>query len=444
MKTIKIANREVPVIYETEVVVVGGGPGGIGAALASARTGESTILLEKSNRLGGIGSLGLSVGFFCVDFDVQGGIFKEINVELKKRGAIFSETYQHYGYDKEIYRRLLEEMMMKAGVKLLYDAKAIDVIKEGNAVKGVIIDTDSDGTYAIQAKVVVDCTKYANMAMKAGADLLHYENMPVVSVIFIRDVDFGRLLQEQNENPDWVDITKAWDLPETHGSTPEGKKMPWWPWNLIGGSEGIQKARDRGEIKFDGKIGICIFAVQGPGRVLAYIYSDHIGKTWEYDYLSKAELKMKEQQWVTFNWLKKNVPGFENSMIEETAHEASTFTTHIQGDYIFKAKDGYEGFTAEDSILVCTSQFDPPTGNRRLDIPLYEIPYRCMYSKNIDNLMSGGIDFSCDADATWFTWGNPICMGNGQASGTAAAIAAKKGITPKQIDVKELLVANLF
>ncbi|MCL5071006.1 MAG: FAD-dependent oxidoreductase [Actinobacteria bacterium] len=436
IKTYKELPREIPIAYETDVVVVGGGPGGIGAALASARNGVSTILLEQSNCLGGIGTSGLSNGFMGLDFNVSAGILKEICAELKNRGAVFSETYQHYQVDIEHYKFLLDQMMIKSGVKILYHALGVDVIKDGNSVEGVILECD-EGRMAIKAKIVIDGTGYATIAARAGAELIRNESEFIVNGLLIRNIDFNRLLQEKNENPDWVNPQLAFGQPRYRGVNPNGERMPWWPWNFIGGAEAIKKAKERGEITYKDGISICIFAESGPGRALAYIFKNGHGKTWELENRTREEFKLREQEWVTYEFLKKNVPGFENSSIDQTPNDSRAFAVQIVGDYILKGDDAFDGKSFDDSVGVCTWVYDHME-DRRMDVPLFDIPYRCLYSKNIENLMSSGVIISTDRVATFITFGMPSCMVNGQASGTAAALAVKKGVTPRQLDINLL------
>lgn len=145
-------------------------PSGIGAALAAARNGAQTILLEKSNCCGGCWTDGLDSGSMGVDFRIQTGIFKEICMELKRRGAVFTETVQHYQCDIEHSKLLFDELMLKAGVKVLYHAYGVDVIKDGNTITGVILDCE-EGVMAIKAKMVIDCSGYGTLLSRSGSGI---------------------------------------------------------------------------------------------------------------------------------------------------------------------------------------------------------------------------------------------------------------------------------
>jgi len=438
-KTIKEPATETPVFLEADVVVVGGGPAGIGAALASSRNGAQTVLVEQRNCLGGQGTLGNVCCFMNRDYNVHSGIYEEIANELRNRNAILEDVYGHQSYEREVFKFLLENMIEEAGIKLIYRTRGVGAVKEGNTVKGVFIDTEA-GRVAILAKMVIDCTRIGTIARRAGAKMLVMEKekrLGFVTMVVHRNVDLAKLFALQNERTEY--ISKPWNhlsSPRGHG----GKK--YWPWSFMNGTKGLREAKERGEIGYD--ISFHGMLEPGPNRVkLLYSVADDSSgydeekDNWDIDGITNMELEMKKRYWDMHKYCVKHVPGFECSMVDITPFEAVTFITAVEGDYIMNEKEVFEGATHKDSVQVASWIYEAPD-ERRFDVCLHDIPYRCIYSKNIDNLLMGGTCISADDVAYSSIVDMPTCLNTGQAAGTAAALAVKTGVTARNLDVKLL------
>jgi flavin-dependent dehydrogenase len=150
VKTIVEPQKEIPVFADVDVIVVGGGPAGIGAALAAARNGATTILVEQFGSLGGMQTQCFNSCFSFVDPEIQGGIIQDIMDRLRKGGGMTkdasADTRSMRGmgavfFDAEYYKYLLDNMMQEAGVKLLYHAFGVGAIREGNTVRGIFIES---------------------------------------------------------------------------------------------------------------------------------------------------------------------------------------------------------------------------------------------------------------------------------------------------------------
>ena len=214
MKTIIKPQSEIEVLDDVDVIIVGGGPAGIGAALASGRNGAKTILIEAFGSLGGLQTQGNNSIFSFIDPELHRGIFQEIFSKLKEAGAVknlddlqaserarmkyrileivdkkilpkrFIDTEVGYWgiwgipFDCESYKFLTETMLQEAGVKILYHALATDVIREENEIKGIIIES-SEGSNVILDKSVIDCTGIGHIIWKSGAPCLGDEGYPV-------------------------------------------------------------------------------------------------------------------------------------------------------------------------------------------------------------------------------------------------------------------------
>ncbi|WP_162270166.1 FAD-dependent oxidoreductase [Christensenella timonensis] len=442
MKTVTEASREVPVLCEADVVVIGGGAAGIGAALGAGRAGAKTILIERFGCLGGCQTLTFNDSFSFVDDRIQGGLIQEIIDKLHEGGAVYkssvgshkahwSEKEGCFYFDPEYYKFMLENMMKDAGVQLLYHAFAVDGIHEGDELKGVIIES-WQGRHAILAKTVIDCTGIADLAWKAGAECTGEEgykdnkygpykgrHMAFGYGYFVRGMDYKRFREFAQANPEeWDDWVK-------------GRKL-------------FTEAKASGKLySFRNS---CIFQEYEDGRVwmLSPGYPIPAGNhPWEAEQISLATVDIRKQAFSILELLKKHVPGFENATIEQTASKLLHRDGHrIVGEYTITEDDMRGGTTFEDAITCCNMPPDPffPDGGHhfKFDVTPYDIPYRSLVSKDFGNLMAAGGASSMDL-ITWaaLRYCTPsVCTG--QAAGTAAAMAAKQGIMPSELNVPEL------
>jgi flavin-dependent dehydrogenase len=163
VKTIKEPEKQIPILAETDVLVIGGGPAGTAAAIAASRTGAETYLVERYNHLGGLWTGGLVLPLLsthAVDKhkrrrQVIFGIGGEMSKRLADLGMSINEV--NPTIDPEAAKYVLEEMIREAGVKMLYHTWGTNVVMDGNTIKGVFLESKS-GRKAILAKVVIDCT----------------------------------------------------------------------------------------------------------------------------------------------------------------------------------------------------------------------------------------------------------------------------------------------
>ena len=170
MQYIEEPARKLPVMAETDVLVIGGGPGGLSAALAAARTGVKTMLVERYGCFGGvitqsmIGTLAWYRSNACT-VDAGG-----IGVEFEQRAKAMDASLSIFFYevvDTEIFKYIADQMVKEAGIIPLLHCTIVDVIMEGSTVKGVITESKS-GRQAILAKQVIDATGDADIAYRAG------------------------------------------------------------------------------------------------------------------------------------------------------------------------------------------------------------------------------------------------------------------------------------
>ena len=465
MEKIIIPQKEIDVLDNVDVIVVGGGPAGIGAALASGRNGAKTILIESMGSLGGLQTQGYSPMFSFVDPGIHGGLVLKILNRLKEAGAIKNlenvplkvranmksrlistigeknlpkrlvETEVGYwgawgqAFDLEYYKFLMETMMVEEGVRILYHTFATDVIREGNIIKGIVIES-KEGTQAILGKSVIDCTGVGDIIWKSGAPCLGDEGVEIgkqkgtpggnLNSFYIGGVDMERFEKYKAENrDDWR--------------------------GMYGGRNLIKKGkRDGAYIKSEAIIISDLLDVHDSGRL--YVMNPvhrtpKDKKGWMVGEISNAEIDMRRQAWAVFKLLKENVPGFEKAYIERTSHIPVIAIGHrIKGDYILNVGDMREGKSFEDSIAINNMPPDlyERVGRFGYEILPHDIPYRCLVSEKVENLLAAGTTLSSGSFAnSGLRYCTPsICQG--QAAGTAAALASKTNVTPKNIDIKLL------
>jgi hypothetical protein len=437
MKTILEPKREIPVLAEVDVVVVGGGPAGIGAALSSARNGAKTILIEQFGCLGGLQTQGFNTSFSYVDPEIQGGILRDILDGLKKNGGLLKDrskdTRLRRGmggvfFDIECYKYILDGLMEEAGVKLLYHSFGVGAIKEGNTMKGVFIEC-LEGKRAILGKVVIDSTGNADIAWKSGAPCMSEgfpsgppkgRHMGFGYALYIGNVDINKLKKLRKEQPEeWGSMHAAMGL--------------------------IKKAKAEGKL-YGNRAHFLISEVYGPGKIwmLGPQYPLPMGHDgWKVEELTAGEIDLRKQARSAYNLLKENVPGFENAHIEKTPNIPMLRDTHrILGEYILKEEDIRQGKAFADSIAVSNMSpdvFGPDDEHELiLNVPPYDIPYRCLVSKETDNLLAAGSTISVDFITYCATRYCAPSICTGQAAGTAAALAVKNQVTPRKLDVKLL------
>ncbi|MGB8708037.1 MAG: FAD-dependent oxidoreductase [Dehalococcoidia bacterium] len=465
MKTVKEKAREIPVLYEADVVVVGGGPAGIGAALASSRIGARTVIIERFNCLGGLQTQGNNPTFTFVDPELHGGIITEIIDRLEKGGAVKNlndlasyergrfkkgviaavgaenlpkrlvETEVGYwgrwgvSFDIEYYKFLLDNMMKEAKVRLFLHAFASGAIREGNTLKGVLLET-KEGRGVVLGKVIIDTTGEGDIAWKSGAPVMGDEGFPVgprkgalggmLNAFFIGGVDMKKYRAFQEANmPEW-------------GEMYVGRKI-------------IAKAKEEGAyIKGEAVILAPTFDVYNGGRIYVMnpIYRVQKGKNCLMtEVLTDCEIDLRKQAWAVHKVVKENVPGFENSYIERTPNLPCIGNGHrILGEHIVTIAEMREGKAHDDGVAINNMPPDlyEAVGRFAYDILPHDVPYRALISKGIDNLLAAGTTMSSgEFSKTALRYCTPsICTG--QAAGVAAALSANQNISPKKLDIKLL------
>jgi hypothetical protein len=446
MKFILEPEKKIPVSMEVDVIVAGGGVAGLAAAIASARNGANTVLIERHNALGGLGSTGM-VAVWYFPYSSYKGILKEIADKLREMQAI-SVIPIGMTYEPEAFKQVAFDMCEESGVKLLLYSWIAAPVMEGNKIKGVIIENIA-GRQAILGDVVVDCTGDLCVAASAGASYSKGretdKKLRYVTVMArIGNVDIYKLKRYVSEHPEEIGAY-PFNVLDT-----EKKAI-----SLSGFQNLFARAIENSEL--DPSVAYARF--EGPlflpnSTILSNssrIYG--IDATYPED-MTKAEISGRKQISQMLNVLKKNVPGFESAMIVGTSGTLGVRRTRrLIGEYIYTENDFSKEF--EDSVLRFSILHAPGLDMHDPDSPASDImrlknpvkkekymvnlPFRCLVPTTIDGLLTAGRSISTSHIVDFYTGNMVPCIGTGQAAGTAAAICSKKGIAPRALNVSQLV-----
>ena len=456
---------------EYDVVVVGGGTSGVAAAIAAARAGANTILIERIGTLGGQMNVSGPPGFaYAYMFNprreqIIAGFMEETHQRLLKAGHALPYTLPDFrvGYDfalvdPDYWGLLMFEMMEENGVHLLLHSPVVDVVLKGDSIRGVVVENVS-GRQAIRGKVIIDCTGEGHLSARAGAP---YEQVPKEQLephtlsFTVDGVDWDKVLDYVRKNAayefnamthpylGWTDeqiIERIRQVKDVREIT-----------NFMGYYTLRDKAVAAGEYHTSGGVGFFIMPRDNGVLQAHFQHSSHIDNVDPTDIrdLTRCEIECRKQVLVALRFIKKYMPGFENSYLSRICSELRIRESRrIIGDYILTKADvaaakkfddviGKSAFSsgAKHVATQDTLSYDgivyPHDGGS------YDIPYRCLVPKKIENLLVAGKAISTDRDS--YARFLQITMVTGQAAGVAAGVCARKGVTPRQLekDVSEL------
>ena len=401
MKTYHEPAREIPVARDTDVIVAGGGPAGLTAAIAAARAGAKTTLIEQFGYLGGTATASLMacINAFRNQVEPDGtqtvrGIGEEIILRLKEIGGLGKSPYPQkpyptepgqleysYAVDTEKLKYIALKMVVEAGVDLLFHTYVSDSIVQDGIVRGIIVESKS-GRQALLAKVVVDATGDADVAARAGASFWQTRGSeaPRLNDSLMYRIEFGARRPEGTYACDFG--TNA---------------VVWGPW--IGAIDGTDAEQlSRGEIE-----------------ARLRVYEDFAGKQKEHPELADAKV------------------------VETPPLLGVRQTRFIEGEYKLTAEDALEGRRFDDVIAISSAPIIHYYGYRRyLEHEGYDIPYRCLVPLVVENLLVTGRAISSEQQPYESHRSMAPIMAIGQAAGAAAALCCQTGTSPRKLEVRRL------
>jgi hypothetical protein len=433
----------VPIVAEPDVLVVGGGPAGIAAALASARNGARTLLVEKNGYLGGNLTAGL-VGPCMTSYSLDGqqqlikGVFEELVLRMEAIGGALHPSkipagseycgFIEFGHDKvtpfdpEAVKLCATEMLLEAGVELQFHTFMVDTIVEDGAVTGVIAASKS-GLQAFRAAVTIDCSADADVAIRAGAAFEQGRaedglTQPMTMFFRVANVD--------------DDVVKAYVA-----SHPDDYR----PFASI-----VAEARDAGEFPIQRK-GIGLYKTLEPGVWRINTTRLHHLDGTDVNDLTTAEIEGRRQVASLMAFFRKWLPGFENAILLDTAATVGVRETRrIVGEYVLTAQDLADGREFDDVIALCGYPVDihSPTGDGGgtdgtwKTANIYQIPYRTLVPASLDGVLVAGRCISATHEAMGATRVMPPAFAMGEAAGTAAAIAVEHRVPVRDVPIPNL------
>lgn len=437
----------VPVIAEPDVLVIGGGPAGIGAAVAAARNGAKVMLVERYGFVGGNLTVAMVNPMFTFH-DVNGKqVIRGIAGELVDRlvaktvspGHVTDLTFDNASmspFDPEGMKLVLFELLQEAGVELLLHSAFAQAYTDDQGNVATVIVENKSGRQAICPKLVIDCSADADVVARAGAPFVKGREsdgamQPVTLFYRVAGVHMANLKAWMKENRHLLK-----DAPTDEEIDAQSALA------FLGMKEIIKEAMERGEYPADAAPRILMYELPQDGQfAINCTRLQGIDGTDVFD-LTRAELETRHQAWAVTEFMKRYIGGFEQAYILDTGVQVGVRETrHIIGDYTMTEQDVLNSRSFSDGIACGTFAIDihPPEGEQQVFTgsgkAVYEIPYRCLLPQGLDNVLVAGRCISATHTAFGSVRVMATAMGIGQGAGTAAAMAAAKGLTTRQVDV---------
>jgi FAD dependent oxidoreductase len=437
MRYIAEAAKTTPVVHETEVLVVGGGPGGLAAALAAARAGAQTTLVDRCGCFGGvITQVGVdTLAWYRHEDTVEaGGIGLEFERRAEEMGGTAPDLQsESQALDTELFKVVADRLVQEAGVEPLLHCLVTEPIVEGGLVRGVVVESKS-GRQAILAERVVDATGDADVAFRAGAPCRTHPRGSVmgVSVMFsCSGVDKARFLGHVAESaPTYGDWDKSWSVKTA------GKEDALFSPYL---QAPFDKARADGIIPEDVRgIGGTWGRITDEGEATALNLVVMAG----YDCtdvrdLTRAETEGRRQALLAIEALRRYTPGFERARLRAFGSTLGTRDSRkIVGRYELTGDDVRGEARFEDSVGIFPEFLDgygvlvlPTTGR------YFQVPYGVLVPREVDDLLVAGRCVAGDEISHAAMRNQMCCAVTGQAAGAAAAVSLRDDRTTSEVDV---------
>ena len=435
---IKYAGKNIPVLYDVDVCVCGGGPSGTAAAISAAKNGAKVVLIERGIALGGLAVLGCVYPFM----DTHAPNSDTPYVEEIKNRLIEKNIYPYDGvtrqtwHNPEVLSLIYDEMCEENGVNILYETVLVDSLTSGGKISACIIQTIV-GLAAIKSKVFIDSTGDAYLSRNSGVDFERgYEktgnNQPLSFRFEMGGIDIEKLYNhvaiELNEDwckskPPYFEIAEAMHRKQRY-------KL----------EELMARGVESGELSQEEAEYMQAYSIIGKNGVMSCNFPEIPVKFKSTDPIeySKAVTYGRKMMRNMANYLVKHLPGFENAYVSrEATMLGARESWRIKGKY-YMVEDDYHNQSRFPDAVCRTAWFIDAHGEKVSEkLPkggFYEIPYRALVTEKISNLIVTGRCISASFILQASMRIQPTCMSIGEAAGIAAAWGLKNNISANQIE----------
>lgn len=428
-------------LYDTEydVIVVGGGPSGTGAAISSARNGAKTLLIERCGFLGGMAT-SAQVPAFCPYSDGEKAVIRGIGLEIleamKAEGIPNSyrrikketDSIDWVPIDPEVLKRVLDNAVISSGSWLLLHTYVVDTIMDSTGNVRKLAVENKEGRHEIACKRLIDCTGDADLVARAGGECEYGDEQNLVQGVTLcfrlANVDYDKLKEYFLEDPEAGNLNLA-----------------------------SKRARENGEFPLHEKRAAG-FTMQYPGMVglnFGHIYEVNPLKAED---LTRAEVESRKMLPELLKFLRKYVPGLEEAVIASSGPSIGVRETRrIVGEYRMTRTDYFDRALFEDTIArysypidIHASSAKEYEAEKKSEFHTtaydsgesYGIPYRALLPKGLKNVLVAGRTLSADRSMHGSFRVMPCCFATGQAAGAAAAISVLDGVELRKLDIRKL------
>ncbi|MBX3078216.1 MAG: FAD-dependent oxidoreductase [Salinibacterium sp.] len=434
--------REIPVLADVDVLVVGGGPAGVGAAIGAAQTGASVFLVEETGAFGGMWTQGLVITLAGYNSWLQPDrvrVVDGVGGDWLRRATAIGGAVDHDGWvlssDPEKMKLVADQLLQEAGVDFLLHVLATYPIVDGDTVRGCIVET-REGRQAIRAGVTVDATGNGDIIARAGSDWLKGDTLqPMTLPMYISNVRTAPGIDAGE--PARIRIGPESGPLDDYGMDDSNAARQ----DIVIDRQAMRDARTRGELPVFGGPWF-----GGLEKDVVWVNSVRIvGDATNNRDVTRAEVQGRQDAVALFEYLRDHVAGFEEARLQQTAPTIGIRETRrLIGVATLTGDDVRTAAQPPDSIAlgawpIDVHPVDGYAGSHVMYVPEpYGIPYRALLPATTEGLLAAGRCISVDRDALGSVRVGATCTATGHAAGTAAALSALSGATPRELDVGEL------
>lgn len=432
-----------------DLLVCGGGPAGVMAAVAAARLGARVGLVERYGFLGGMATAALVLPIMTYHASpaeqVITGLPQELIDRLVARGGSPGHLPDPIGFcatitpaDPELLKLVHQELCLEAGVELLLHSFVVGSETRAGRITEVTV-AGKEGLRTLAADLFIDCTGDGDLAARAGAPFVYGRSadglaQPMTMMLRIRGVRWESIARYAAQHPDQFHL----------GCEPE--RLGDLPAPAVAGFFGlVAEARSKGEFPVD-RDRVLMFATGRPGEAIVNMTRIVRQNATTTAGLTRGESEGRIQAMQVLTFLRKYIPGCAQVELVQTGTQVGVRESRRSlGEQVLTGPDVISGAIFADSVARGAFPIDihSPSGGGLVTARMepgtsYDIPFGCLLPRGVENLLVAGRCISADHEAIASARVSATAMALGQAAGTAAALALRAGLTPRQLPVSSL------